>query len=109
MTAIATATENGMTVAGSADLVVLSASALHKLLVGSDRYRCAFCPDEHTLAVVAEVDAAGNDQGVVVVRHEGEAWALARYLLVEAFAAVDGGTWEAMRAMAEIDTGGAMN
>lgn len=108
MTAIAIAKDDRMTVSGTADLTVLAESSLHKLLVGKDAYKCAFCPDSHALAMVAEIDGDGEEQGLVIIRHAEEAWLLARFLLVEAFGVVDGTTWDGVRAMAEIGTGEVM-
>lgn len=90
-------------VSGRVDLDVLTTSAVHELATAVTSFRCPHCDADHPLAFLAERDDVTGHESSISIRDQEEAWAIAAFLLVEAFGCVEPGTWLAMRTMAEID------
>ena len=102
-TARITGEEGVVEVTGEIDLVPLARSSAHDLDAGVATYKCPHCDDDHPIAFVVERNAQTGEEGGISVGDDGEAWAVAEYLLVEAFGLVSPGTWIAMKAMAAIE------
>lgn len=84
-------------------LVPISRMGSHELDGGFTTFRCPHCDEDHPLAFVDERDTDTGERSHVSVQWEEEAFAIAEFLLVEAFGVVSPGTWAAMQAMATIE------
>jgi hypothetical protein len=88
---------------GTFALEPLTRSRTHEIDVATTTFRCPSCDEDHPLAFVVDRDVLTEKEADISIRWPEEAWALAEFLLVYAFAEVSEGTWLALKTMAEID------
>lgn len=77
---------------GEVEMEVVAESSSHRFSVGETSYFCTACDTRHPMIFIREVDFATDQDNMVAIRQDDEAWEVTRRL-VSAFGGITADEW----------------